>query len=170
MSHRSGKGMSSKASEDTILKVALDASLDAFGILSAVWEGGAIVDFRYEQLNEKACEYLQTPFERLKGRRALECFPIEAMRFHVGLLAEVMRTGKPCVARIAGAIRPDHWFEVRAVKVDDRHVAAVTRDVTDLVRQDAVLQAALDEARRQRDFADAVVGTIAGLVCVCDRA
>ncbi len=134
---------------------AVGSMLDAFAIAHAVRdEGGRIVDFEYEYVNDAACREYQRTREETVGRRALDVLPGYA---EAGVLAQcvaVVETGKPLDVNAAVLEDPRgkgdtraRVFDYRLVRLGDG-ITITWRDVTKRVAAEerfrALLQAAPD--------------------------
>ncbi len=131
------------------LRATLDSLLDPHLVLSAIRdEAGPIVDFRFDDVNDAACEYLRSPREQLLGATVRLRFPGVA---ESGLLArciDVVETGvalviddTPFLNEVADEER---FYDIRCVKMGEGIVVTL-RDVTE--RHEAAARVAESEER-----------------------
>jgi len=133
---------------DVRLRATLDSLLDPHVILTAIRAAdGHIVDFRYDDVNEAACEDVHIAREDFLGQTLLDLFPNAADGLF-GLLADVVETGVPVVLDAApfenNQLGQWRFYDVRGVRLDDS-VVVTMRDVTD--RHEASRQLAQSEER-----------------------
>lgn len=134
------------------LRTILDTNPDVHLVLAPVRdESGAIIDFRYEEINIAGVEYTGRPRDELIGRRLSDVLPSYLDSPFLPLEIEVMETGRPLavdellipVFEVTGA---DTWVSMRAVRVGDS-LSVVWRDVTERVREVHEIEAS-EEAYR----------------------
>jgi len=140
------KALGRVAASEAEFRGAVEAVLDGFAVLSAVRDPrGRLIDFRFDDANDAACELFGLSRDDLIGARASQVPPhdrIVATRHY----ADVVETGQPFVA---DALRVEHappggaedvgWFDVRAARLRDG-VAVTFRDVTAAKEAERALQ------------------------------
>ncbi len=134
------------------LRSILDTMLDAHALLLPERDpSGTIVDFRFGDVNDAACEYLRRSRGQLVGTLLTQLMPGNRSHGLVAMYASTMETGRPLV--IEDFVYPDfevtqsdRHFEVRAVRVNEA-LSLVWRDVTDHQETVAALTAS-EEAYR----------------------
>jgi len=122
------------------LQAVLDTMLDYHALLSAVRDdGGTVVDFVLDDVNDVTCERLNESQSDLVGASISHLFPGAAGRQCRHWCELVLGTGQPL--RVddqhldTALLAAPGWFDVRAVRVGDQ-VSLIWRDVTD--RHEAV--------------------------------
>jgi diguanylate cyclase (GGDEF)-like protein/PAS domain S-box-containing protein len=117
------------------LRATLDSLLDPHMVLVCVRDdAGAIVDLRFGDANDAACEYVQRSRADLLGRRMSDVFPGAVRQGAVELCARVIETGEP-VSRddtpfMSEVLQEERFYDVRIVRLGDGIVMTL-RDVTD---------------------------------------
>lgn len=147
----------------------LDSLLDPHVLLQAVRdESGVIVDFVYADANEAACEYNQTPRERLIGARLLDLLPGHAGTGMLAMYARAVESGQPLILNDYvyphDVLGSDRRFDIRAVRVGDA-LSYTWRDVTERF---ATAQRIADSERLLRINMDAVQDPLVLLQAVRD--
>lgn len=151
------------------LRAVLDSSLDPRVILGAVRDAsGQIVDFRFEDANDKACDAMGMSREHMIGQRLLDIFPGVQ---EAGLLDGYIRAvefGEPFevddVPYANEIVGTTLRYDIRAHAVGDSLMYA-WRDVTARsLAADETADAALHFSRVARHAADAVVRVENGAV------
>ncbi len=134
------------------LRTILDTNPDVHLVLAPVRdESGAIIDFRYEEINNAGVAYAGRPRSELIGRRLSEVLPTYLGSPFLALEVEVMETGRPLALdellipsfEVTGE---DTWVSMRAVRVGDS-LSVVWRDVTDRVREVHLIEASEEKFR-----------------------
>ena len=134
------------------LRTILDTNPDVHLVLAPVRdESGAIIDFRYEEINNAGVAYTGRPRSELIGRRLSEVLPTY-LQLPVPATGDrgdgdgpTPRPGRTPDPLLRGD-RSGHWVSMRAVRVGDS-LSVVWRDVTDRVREIHQIEAS-EEAYR----------------------
>ena len=139
---------------DARLRVAADAMLDSFAILSPVRdERGEIVDFRFKYGNDAYCALVGFTREQVLGRRIGELFPQFQGSQRFALYRRVALTGEPC--RTDSVQAQDAWRDTAlSTRVVDISIAWTGEDLVVSARD-------VTERKRGRGGA-AVPGRAAG--------
>jgi len=129
-----------------LYRAAAEGSLDAFYILTAVRGASRkIEDFRFVDLNRRACELIGRTREELVGQRLCEVLSSDWSHTIVERYIGVIETGKTLEEEIEVSAVEDRsrWLHHQIVQVDDG-VAVTARDVT--LRRQAEAQTRTDRA------------------------
>lgn len=135
-----GVGQGEPAGARSPARESLDGLLDPWVIFDAVRDAaGAVVDFRFVDVNTAACTYFDKDRRDLIGHRLLEQLPGHA---GTGLLADyaaVVDTGTPLV--LDAFVYPyefddgaEHLYDIRAIRVGEA-LSLTWRDVTERVAE-----------------------------------
>jgi PAS domain S-box-containing protein len=144
----------------------VESLLDGFAIFSAVrargdnGRPGEIVDFRYEYINEKGCEYLGRSYDELINRTRKQAAPIFDNKKNFEREVRVVETGKPEEYEDAyyekddqGKKRLARVFEVRSYKLGDGLVNT-RRDITGRKKLELELNAQAEQLNEQAKMLD----------------
>ncbi|MDI3284384.1 PAS domain S-box protein [Polyangium sp. 15x6] len=159
-----------RASEERF-RAAVEASLDAVGIYSAVRDAsGAIVDFRTDYVNAAACELHRMPREVQIGRTLRELYPAPRAARGIERYTRVVETGEPLFNETLHYEdenenddpdgRLQRAYDVRAVRMGDGFMAT-WRDITDRVRSE-------HEVRETKEMLEALIDNSAASIFVKD--
>jgi two-component system CheB/CheR fusion protein len=117
---------------EQILRSAMEASLDAFYMLSSIKDQKKqIVDFEFINLNSKARELLNIPDQQIIGRRVCEILPYHREKGLFNKYKEVINTGRAYEDEydIESNYVNAHRIHQQAVRVGDNDLAITTRIV-----------------------------------------
>ncbi|MGV3616030.1 MAG: diguanylate cyclase [Fimbriimonas sp.] len=161
----------------------IEAAIDCFFLLESVRDAsGEIVDFRYIDMNRLGVEFLGRPREELLNATLGTTYPDGRLRPYIEKYRHVVLSGETFEQEVESRAVSGAIVTVRATPAGDG-VAVSMRDVTQfrsqqrqLERQNErlrLLSAEREEvaakASSDRQFVDAILGTMDCLVCVVDR-
>ncbi|MEP6619850.1 MAG: PAS domain S-box protein [bacterium] len=142
-------------------RAAMEASMDGFFVMSSMRDAaGGIVDFRIEDVNQRACDMLTRPREVLVGQTAKDLWPSSRILFSE--LCAVVETGEVIeheIAVTAQGMVPS-WVQVQVVKVGDG-IGATTRDISARKNAESALE-------RERAFYAAMLEHLSEGIVACD--
>lgn len=124
------------------LRAARDASLDAFYVLESVRNAkGAIVDFRYADLNQRGAELISRHREAVLGQLMCRLFPVARTNGSLRKFIRVVEKGEPLLEEIKVTIPglQATWLHQQIVRLDDG-VAINSRDITAIKRGEQTLR------------------------------
>ncbi len=143
------------AEKEAQLSAAMSGRLDAFAILDAVRDdGGRIVDFVYEFVNDAACRESRRSREETVGHGILEILPGHRENGLFERYVRVVETGEP--VDVDGLMYEETWgdgqravrtFDLRVVRLGDG-IAIGFRDVGERRRLRDLLSASEERYRR----------------------
>ena len=129
--------------DESILKKILDASPDMYLIIDG---NGILVDFKPSRNFEPALPEAEFP-----SKSVGEVLPDELAEAGLVMVREVLKTGREGLLEYSlPADGIPHYYEARFTLLDDDHVLAIIRDVTDQVEAEQELVES--EARHRRLF------------------
>lgn len=142
-------------------RTSVETMLDGFAILAAVRDdAGAIVDFRYDYINDAGCRLNLRPRAEQVGHTLLELLPAHR---DVGLLneyAQLVEDGRPLIKEAliyedvyGGGKRLQRAFDIRAVRLGDGF-AVSWRDVTERKQSEEELEQRVSARTAQLEFAN----------------
>ena len=154
-----GHPVAGEHATSAVLRASADALLDPCVLLDAVRDSsGRIVDFRYLQINQAACEQFGLSRAELVGRGVVEISPEEKV-----LLPGYIRcleTGEALVVNdfcYEGEIRSaGRRYDLRATRATPTSIVLTWRDVTE--RFHLAQRLAVSEARYHRTMDNAAIG------------
>jgi two-component system, cell cycle sensor histidine kinase and response regulator CckA len=137
---------------DARLRAAVEGSLDAFGILSAVHDAqGGVSDFVVTDLNRNAERLLGRRRDDVVSRRLSDLWPLPSLRPFIARAVAVLEAREPLEEERAvtwpGA--PDRWIHHQIVPLEDG-VAVAVRDTTDRHRAEADLHRREEQVRQSQ--------------------
>ena len=137
---------------DARLRAAIEGSLDAFGILSAVRDAhGGVSDFVVTDLNTNAERLLGRRRDEVVSRRLSDLWPLPSLRPFIARSVGVMEAREPLEEELAvtwpGA--RDRWIHHQIVPLEDG-VAVAVRDTTDRHRAEADLHRREEQVRQSQ--------------------
>jgi len=124
-------------SSEQRFRTSVESMLDGFALFSAVRDAaGALVDFRFEYINESGCRMNQRPRGETVGRTMLELLPVHQESELFGEYAQIVESGEPLEKdelsyedTFGEGQRLKRAFDIRAIKLGDG-IAVAWRDVT----------------------------------------
>lgn len=127
----------------------LDASLSAVYTCEAVREeSGAIVDFRFVQVNQRFKELSVRPELDVIGKKLLAEFPATRQTNTMDQLVSVVETGNPARFEVHyHSDSYDGWYDTSAVKLGENGVVVTFANITEQ-------KLAVMEIQRQKDLLD----------------
>jgi serine phosphatase RsbU (regulator of sigma subunit)/PAS domain-containing protein len=156
--------MGSESEGGARLYDALDAAFDGFALLRAVHDdGGAIVDFTREFVNQVGAKLAGRAAEDLIGRRIVAQPSGTAEVDLVPYLRAVAQTGEAWQHQLTSSSTAQVW-ELRAVRVEAGFVAVSYRDVTEQVDHQRQLEHSAAQARAAAQRTTALQTVTAALV------
>jgi PAS domain S-box-containing protein len=159
---------------EALYRSAIEGNMDAFYLLESVRDtAGAIIDFRFVEVNEHAAQQLARPKAELEGKLLCKDFPINVTAGFFDQYKRVVDTGEPLSqdyymdkedAALTG------WYHHQVIKVEDG-IAIMNRNITERKVNEQIIQESkerLNAAQRIARMGDFVWNTESGEVTWSD--
>jgi two-component system, cell cycle sensor histidine kinase and response regulator CckA len=147
---------------DARFRAAVEGSLDAVGILSAVrGDGGDVADFVVTDVNRNAERLLGRRRDEVVSRRLSDLWPLPSLRPFIERAAAVMRAHAPLEEELSIAFPEGsgRWIHHQIVPLDDG-VAIAVRDTTARHEAEADLHRREEQVRQSQKME--AIGRLAG--------
>ena len=140
-----------QVSDQQLLQALVTGGFDAFYVLEAVRdEGGAVIDFRYAEVNARAVERIRRPRAEILGRRMTELFAAGPLEPYIKKFATVLQSRAPheeeAYVTIPGL--PHMWTRMSIVPLGES-LAVISRDITQLKASEEALRRSHEELEQR---------------------
>ncbi len=140
-----------QVSDQQLLQALVTGGFDAFYVLEAVRdERGAVIDFRYAEVNARAVERIRRPRAEILGRRMTELFAAGPLEPYIKKFATVLQSRAPheeeAYVTIPGL--PHMWTRMSIVPLGES-LAVISRDITQLKASEEALRRSHEELEQR---------------------